>query len=149
MCARWKAPMPRWTIPGVTLERSYPGGVTSAGKEESVAALRRGMADSVDGTRRYRFRSRLPAPNILGITTAQNEEQRVAGRFVSIGECMIEMAGGSERQYRMGFAGDTLNTAWYLRALLPSDWQVDYVTALGDDLYSKEMRAFFAEAGIG
>jgi 2-dehydro-3-deoxygluconokinase len=73
----------------------------------------------------------------------------VAGRFVSVGECMIEMAGGSDRQYRMGFAGDTLNTAWYLRALLPSDWQVDYVTALGDDLYSKEMRAFFAEAGIG
>ncbi len=73
----------------------------------------------------------------------------MAGRFVSIGECMIEMAGGAERHYRMGFAGDTLNTAWYLRALLPPDWQVDYVTALGDDMYSKEMRAFFAEAGIG
>ncbi len=73
----------------------------------------------------------------------------MAGRFVSIGECMIEMAGGAERQYRMGFAGDTLNTAWYLRALLPPGWQVDYVTALGDDMYSKEMRAFFAEAGIG
>jgi 2-dehydro-3-deoxygluconokinase len=73
----------------------------------------------------------------------------VARRFVSIGECMIEMSGGNDRQYRMGFAGDTLNTAWYLRALLPPDWQVDYVTALGDDIYSKEMRAFFDEAGIG
>jgi 2-dehydro-3-deoxygluconokinase len=70
-------------------------------------------------------------------------------RFVSIGECMIEMSGGEERQYRLGFAGDTLNTAWYARALLPADWQVDYVTALGDDLYSEQMLGFFEGAGIG
>lgn len=73
----------------------------------------------------------------------------MAKRFVSIGECMIEMSGGEDRQYRMGFAGDTLNTAWYARALLPKDWSVDYVTALGDDLYSAQMRAFFDEHGIG
>lgn len=70
-------------------------------------------------------------------------------RFVSIGECMIEMSGGDERQYRLGYAGDTLNTSWYMRALLPKDWSVDYVTALGDDLYSKEMRAFIGANGIG
>lgn len=68
---------------------------------------------------------------------------------MSIGECMIEMSGGEDRQYRMGFAGDTLNTAWYARALLPSEWSVDYVTALGDDLYSAQMRAFLNESGIG
>lgn len=62
---------------------------------------------------------------------------------------MIEMSGGDDRQYRMGFAGDTLNTAWYARALLPKDWSVDYVTALGDDIYSGQMRAFFDEHGIG
>jgi len=62
---------------------------------------------------------------------------------------MIEMSGGADRQYRMGFAGDTLNTSWYARALLPADWTVDYVTALGDDIYSKEMRAFLEGAGIG
>ncbi|MHB1104199.1 MAG: sugar kinase [Devosia sp.] len=73
----------------------------------------------------------------------------MAKRFVSIGECMIEMSGGEDRQYRMGFAGDTLNTAWYARALLPRNWSVDYVTALGDDLYSARMRAFFSENGIG
>lgn len=73
----------------------------------------------------------------------------MAKRFVSIGECMIEMSGGAERQYRLGYAGDTLNTAWYMRALLPKDWSVDYVTALGDDLYSAEMRTFFESAGIG
>lgn len=75
--------------------------------------------------------------------------EAVAKRFVSVGECMIEMAGGDDRLYRMGFAGDTLNTAWYARALLDAAWQVDYVTALGDDLYSAQMRRFFTEHGIG
>jgi 2-dehydro-3-deoxygluconokinase len=62
---------------------------------------------------------------------------------------MIEMSGGADNQYRLGYAGDTLNTAWYARALLPPDWQVDYVTALGDDRYSVEMRAFFSSHRIG
>lgn len=70
-------------------------------------------------------------------------------RFVSVGECMIEMSGGDAGQYRLGFAGDTLNTAWYARARLGADWSVDYVTALGDDIYSQQMVDFFATNGIG
>ena len=70
-------------------------------------------------------------------------------RFVSVGECMIEMSGGDDGNYRLGYAGDTLNTAWYARACLPADWDVDYVTALGDDLYSQQMVEFFAENGLG
>ncbi|SDG85887.1 sugar kinase [Pelagibacterium luteolum] len=70
-------------------------------------------------------------------------------RAVSIGEAMIEMSGGNERNYRLGFAGDTLNTAYYLRALLGADWTVDYITALGDDDYSRQMSAFIAGTGIG
>ena len=70
-------------------------------------------------------------------------------RFVSVGECMIEMSGGDAGNYRLGYAGDTLNTAWYARARLPADWDVDYVTALGDDLYSQQMAQFFADNGIG
>lgn len=73
----------------------------------------------------------------------------MAKRFVSIGECMIEMSGGEGGMYRLGYAGDTLNTAWYMRALLPAAWQVDYVTALGDDMYSGQMRAFLDKAEIG
>jgi 2-dehydro-3-deoxygluconokinase len=72
----------------------------------------------------------------------------MAKRFVSIGECMIELSGGENRQYRMGFAGDTLNAVWYARARLDANWQTDYVTALGDDDYSAEMRAFLGENGI-
>src|SRR6478609_8415806 len=70
-------------------------------------------------------------------------------RFVSVGECMIEMSGGEDGLYRLGFAGDTLNTAWYARACLGDDWDVDYVTALGDDMYSEQMADFFADNGIG
>ena len=70
-------------------------------------------------------------------------------RFVSVGEAMIEMSGGEEGLYRLGYAGDTLNTAWYMRALLPEGWSVDYATALGDDMYSDQMRAFIDKGGIG
>jgi 2-dehydro-3-deoxygluconokinase len=70
-------------------------------------------------------------------------------RFVSIGECMIEMSGGEDQLYRLGYAGDTLNTAWYMRALLGEDWDVDYFTALGADRYSADIRAFLETHGIG
>lgn len=61
---------------------------------------------------------------------------------------MIEMSGGEDRTYRQGFAGDTLNTAYYLKALLDGDWTVRYATAVGDDLYSRQMVAFIEETGI-
>jgi 2-dehydro-3-deoxygluconokinase len=70
-------------------------------------------------------------------------------RFVSIGECMIEMSGGEDRQYRLGYAGDTLNTAWYMRALLGPDWSVDYFTGLGEDRYSNDIKAFLQANNIG
>ena len=70
-------------------------------------------------------------------------------RFVSIGECMIEMSGGEDRQYRLGYAGDTLNTAWYMRALLGPDWSVDYFTALGEDKYSSDIKGFLDTNQIG
>lgn len=68
--------------------------------------------------------------------------------FLAIGEAMIEMSAGTEGQWRMGFAGDTLNTAWYARALLGPSWRVGYLTRLGADRYSNAMRAFIADSGI-
>lgn len=70
-------------------------------------------------------------------------------RFVAVGECMIEMSGGEDGQYRLGFAGDTLNTSWYMRALLGDEWTVDYCTALGADRYSDGIRAFLETNDIG
>ncbi|OCW59248.1 sugar kinase [Hoeflea olei] len=68
--------------------------------------------------------------------------------FVSIGECMVEMAPTSDGSYRLGFAGDTLNTAWYMRRGLGADWDVSYVTAVGEDEISRRMTDFIAAAGI-
>lgn len=69
--------------------------------------------------------------------------------IASIGECMIELSGKGGETWRMGFAGDTLNTLWAMRALLPPSARTDYVSAFGDDPFSVRQRAFMAEAGIG
>ena len=71
-------------------------------------------------------------------------------RILAIGECMVEMAPtATAGTYKMGFAGDTMNTAWYLRRLLGADHQVDYFTAVGTDSTSDQMLCFLEEAGIG
>ncbi|MCI9864740.1 sugar kinase [Rhizobium skierniewicense] len=72
----------------------------------------------------------------------------MGGRFLSIGECMVELSQAGDGLLRKGFAGDTLNTAWYARACMPADWTVDYFTALGDDPLSEEMLGFIKAAGI-
>jgi len=71
------------------------------------------------------------------------------GGFASIGECMIELSGGSDDQWRMGYAGDTLNTAWYMRALKDQSYPVEYVSAFGEDDFSQKQRAFLTSNGIG
>ena len=68
--------------------------------------------------------------------------------FLSIGECMVEMADAGGGLYRRGFAGDTFNTAWYARRLLPDDWSVGYGSCIGTDAVSAEMFAFMEGEGI-
>lgn len=69
--------------------------------------------------------------------------------FLSIGECMIELASLGGDLMRKGFAGDTFNTAWYAQAFRPEGWAVDYFTALGDDRASGEMLDFMQQVGVG
>ncbi|QRM56350.1 sugar kinase [Sinorhizobium sp. BG8] len=73
----------------------------------------------------------------------------MAGRLLSIGECMVEVMQAGGGLMRKSFAGDTFNTAYYGRLFLPSDWEVDYFTAVGDDSISDEMLAFMRERGVG
>jgi 2-dehydro-3-deoxygluconokinase len=63
---------------------------------------------------------------------------------VAIGECMLELSrSGSE--WRLRHAGDTFNTALYLQRLgLPTA----YLTALGADPFSEEMRAAWRGEGL-
>ncbi|WP_375261755.1 sugar kinase [Palleronia sp.] len=70
-------------------------------------------------------------------------------RIVCIGECMVELAQAGPGTYRRGFAGDTFNTAWYARRLLPETARVDYLSCIGDDTMSDQMEAFMQDAGIG
>jgi 2-dehydro-3-deoxygluconokinase len=48
----------------------------------------------------------------------------------------------------MGFAGDTFNTTWYVRALTGTDTEVAYLTAVGADNVSARMLEFMQSAGI-
>jgi 2-dehydro-3-deoxygluconokinase len=57
----------------------------------------------------------------------------MAGRVVSIGECMVELARGPDGRFALGYGGDTFNTAVYLARLgIPTA----YATRVGDDPYS-------------
>jgi 2-dehydro-3-deoxygluconokinase len=70
--------------------------------------------------------------------------------FVSIGECMAELQAANDSHYRLGFAGDTLNTAWYVKALTgPGKVDVEYLTAVGTDQLSQNMTAFLKANKIG
>lgn len=73
----------------------------------------------------------------------------MAGRLLSIGECMVELMQAEGGLMRKSFAGDTFNTAYYARQYLPAEWHVDYFSAIGVDRISEEMRAFIAGHGIG
>ncbi len=71
------------------------------------------------------------------------------GDIASIGECMVEMAPDADGLYRQGFAGDTLNTAWYIRALTSSERRkVRYVSAVGTDALSQRMTDFLENNGL-
>ncbi|MGE0698435.1 MAG: sugar kinase [Hyphomicrobiaceae bacterium] len=67
------------------------------------------------------------------------------GRAIAIGECMIELARGSDGRFGQSFGGDTFNTAVYLaRAGVPTA----YATALGDDPYSAGIVALAEAEGV-
>jgi 2-dehydro-3-deoxygluconokinase len=61
---------------------------------------------------------------------------------------MVEFAPTANGQFAMGFAGDTFNTAWYLRRLLPGGAKVSYLSAVGTDGMSDQMVGFMAAEGI-
>lgn len=68
--------------------------------------------------------------------------------LLCLGECMVELSPTAAGDYARGFAGDTFNTAWYARRLLPADWSVAYGSCIGTDAISDEMAAFMAGEGI-
>lgn len=69
-------------------------------------------------------------------------------RIAAIGECMVELQRhGEGLTYRFG--GDTLNTSVYMARILdPMQFDVTYVTGLGNDPFSEEMLAGWQAEGI-
>ncbi|SLJ99064.1 sugar kinase [Novosphingobium mathurense] len=68
-------------------------------------------------------------------------------RIVCLGECMLELSrnpGGGDG-WRMGFGGDTLNTAVHLAR---SGHRVSYMTALGSCPFSEDLRRAWESEGI-
>lgn len=66
--------------------------------------------------------------------------------IVSVGECMVELARGSDGRFGLAYGGDTFNTAVYLAR---AGTAVSYATALGDDPYSTGIVALARDEGIG
>jgi 2-dehydro-3-deoxygluconokinase len=71
-------------------------------------------------------------------------------QVVVVGECMLELvslgqAPGRTQGWQLGYAGDTFNTALYLCRL---EVPVTYLTALGTDPFSQDLRASWAGEGI-
>jgi 2-dehydro-3-deoxygluconokinase len=64
---------------------------------------------------------------------------------------MIELTHHDDSTLRLGYAGDTYNTAVYLRRVadeLCLDLEIGYLTGIGADEYSAAMRAAWAAEGI-
>lgn len=68
--------------------------------------------------------------------------------FLSLGECMVELSPTGTDSFKMGFAGDTFNTAWYARHFLRPDWKVSYGSCVGMDALSGKMLDFMETAQI-
>ena len=75
-----------------------------------------------------------------------NEDQNL--NIVCVGEAMVELSLGTGTEVSLGFAGDTLNTAIYLRRLLDDSAQVSYCTKLGSDLMSGKLLEFIQSESI-
>lgn len=69
------------------------------------------------------------------------------GQFWAAGECMLELRPAEANRMHTTAAGDTYNTAVYLKRLLP-DMAVHYVSALGDDAVSAGIAAQMRANGI-
>ena len=72
----------------------------------------------------------------------------MTGRFLGIGECMVEMAPRADGAFGMGFAGDVFNTAWYMRRCCDEGIEVGFLSAVGDDDVSRRMEEFIRDAGV-
>lgn len=69
--------------------------------------------------------------------------------IITVGEAMVEFRRNDAAGWDQGFAGDTLNVAWALRALLSADEAyVGFLTRIGTDAFSNHFHEFVSASGI-
>ncbi|MEM6467633.1 MAG: sugar kinase [Pseudomonadota bacterium] len=69
-------------------------------------------------------------------------------RVACVGEVMVELSLSGDGQARIGVAGDTFNTAVYLKREAPGV-AVSYITRLGQDAFSDQIKAAIEAEGVG
>lgn len=69
-------------------------------------------------------------------------------RIAIVGECMIELNGKPFGEMQQTYGGDTLNTAVYLARIANDIVQVSYISVLGEDRLSIEMRRRWQAEGV-
>ena len=70
------------------------------------------------------------------LSVEERQSGNAARRMLCIGECMVELARGTDARFGLALGGDSFNTAVYLAR---SGVSTRYLTALGDDAYSQEI----------
>jgi 2-dehydro-3-deoxygluconokinase len=70
------------------------------------------------------------------------------GSLIGVGEAMVELAPVANGLYAKGFAGDTLNTCWYLKRILGDVRGVSYLTRVGEDALSNQLVELLEISGI-
>lgn len=84
------------------------------------------------------------------MNTQNSHNAALAKGIAFLGECMIEISGTLPSPLKLGFAGDTLNTAAYLSRLVNEQGgAVSFITGLGTDMLSRSMLQFLQECGVG
>ncbi len=87
-------------------------------------------------------------------TIADKLARTVTGtpRIACVGEAMLELTvrdiAGSSGNTRLSFAGDTLNTAIYLKRALGDRAEVAYISRVGTDTFSDQLLQFIAGEDI-
>ena len=67
------------------------------------------------------------------------------GRITFVGEGMVELRQAEGNEYRLGYGGDTLNSAIHMAR---SGFDVAFATALGRDDFSERLRSAWREEGL-
>lgn len=66
-----------------------------------------------------------------------------------VGECMLELCHSTQNLFEMKFAGDAYNVAYYFQSESRGKNNIEFISALGTDVYSDAMIKTWSEKGIG